>query len=224
MLTGLVALALFKRGRRNVAATTVSHALIEEYADAVAIHGVGSSQAQAIRELHAQNTEFLAFANSMDRLKCSPITAKNTPSRRPTKLPEDRARFIAAFLKHAFRERTAISVFCHKDKPFPEIHSGGKVDEIHVSGSGDEWQVILSLNHYVWFVDGHVDIELERDMPMLRVSSEAPCGAKIQLVFIPEGGYGPMDTPPGENRSYYDLWLEARRALDRYEYFEFVGS
>lgn len=131
-------------------------------------------------------------------------------------MPEDRARFIAAFLKRAFLGRTAISIFCHEDKPFPDVHAGGEIEGINVYGSGDDWKLTFVLNHYVFFVDGDVDIELESNAPMLRVSSAAPCGAKIQLVFMPEGGYGPIPD--------YDLWVKSRRALDDCEYFEFAGD
>ncbi len=135
-------------------------------------------------------------------------------------MPKDRAMFIAAFLKHAFRGRTAISVFCHEDKPFPDIHVGGTVEGIDVYGSGDDWRLTFSLNHYMFFVDGHVDIEMERDAPMLRVASAAPAGARIQLVFMPEGGYSPIpdSSPPGSSRDDYDMWAKARRALDDHEY------
>ncbi len=128
-------------------------------------------------------------------------------------MPEDRARFVAAFLARAFRGRKTTSIFCHEDKPFPDIRAGGEIKDIQVAGSGEDYRLTISLNHYVWFLDGHVDIELERDAPMLRVESFAPCGATIRLVFMPSDGYG-MDTDD------YDLWAKSRRALDREEYFD----
>lgn len=124
-------------------------------------------------------------------------------------MPEDRARFIAAFLERAFRGKTT-SIFCHEDRPFPDIRAGGKVEDVRVTGSGEDSRLTLSLNHYVWFVDGYVDIELERDATMLRVETFAPCGAAIRLVFMPEGDL---------NGREYELWSKMRRALDREEYF-----
>ena len=126
-------------------------------------------------------------------------------------MPEERARFIVAFLKRAFRNRTAISIFCHEDRSFPDIRAGGKVEDAKVYESGKGWGVTFDLNHYIWFMDGDVDIELERITPMLRVETFTPSGAAIRLVFKLEGGY----------RDDYELWAKARRALDREEYFEF---
>ncbi len=49
--------------------TISDHALIEEYSDTVAKHGVGSTQTQAMRDSNAGNTEFMAFTDSIDRVK-----------------------------------------------------------------------------------------------------------------------------------------------------------
>lgn len=48
---------------------TLDRALIEEYCDAVVKHGVGSPQAQAVRDSNVGNARFVAFADSMDRVK-----------------------------------------------------------------------------------------------------------------------------------------------------------
>lgn len=134
-------------------------------------------------------------------------------------MPECRAKFIAAFLECAFRNRSVISVFCHEDRTFPDIQSGQMAaqnfKDIKAYGTGKEWRVTFSLNDRIWFVDGDVDIEMGKDAPMLRVASAAPCGAAIRMTFMPESGYGV---------ECYDLWATARLALIRREYFDFART
>ena len=45
--------------------------VIREYANAVSKHGVGSAQANAVRKKHADDQEFLAYADALDRLKAA---------------------------------------------------------------------------------------------------------------------------------------------------------
>lgn len=47
----------------------LDHTLIEEYCDALAKYGVNSLQAQAVRDSNAGDTEFVAFADSIDKVK-----------------------------------------------------------------------------------------------------------------------------------------------------------
>lgn len=47
----------------------LDHTLIEEYCDALAKYGVDSSQAQAVRGANTGNTEFVSFADSIDKVK-----------------------------------------------------------------------------------------------------------------------------------------------------------
>ena len=56
--------------RRNVESATLQK-VIREYANAVSKHGVGSSQADAVRARHADDQEFLAYADAFDRLKAA---------------------------------------------------------------------------------------------------------------------------------------------------------
>jgi len=45
------------------------HRLVSEYSNAVGANGPGSPQALAIREAHADDREFLEYANALDRIK-----------------------------------------------------------------------------------------------------------------------------------------------------------
>lgn len=47
----------------------LDHTLIEEYCDALAIHGVDSPQAQAVRDANSGNAKFVSFADSIDKVK-----------------------------------------------------------------------------------------------------------------------------------------------------------
>ena len=47
----------------------LDHTLIEEYCDALAQHGVDSPQAREVRESNPGNAEFVAFADSIDKVK-----------------------------------------------------------------------------------------------------------------------------------------------------------
>ncbi len=47
----------------------LDHTLIEEYCDALAKYGVGSPQARAVRNSNAGNTDFVGFADSIDKVK-----------------------------------------------------------------------------------------------------------------------------------------------------------
>ena len=45
------------------------HQMIAEYSDAVAQNGIASVEAKAIRDRNASNKEFLAYADSVDKLR-----------------------------------------------------------------------------------------------------------------------------------------------------------
>jgi hypothetical protein len=47
----------------------LDHTLIEDYCDTVAIYGIDSPQSQAVRDVNSGNTEFVSFADSIDRVK-----------------------------------------------------------------------------------------------------------------------------------------------------------
>jgi hypothetical protein len=46
--------------------------LVSEYSNAVGANGPDSPQAKAIREAHADDREFLAYANAVDRIPWQP--------------------------------------------------------------------------------------------------------------------------------------------------------
>lgn len=46
--------------------------LVSEYSNAVGANGPGSSEALAIREAHADDREFITYANAVDRLPRCP--------------------------------------------------------------------------------------------------------------------------------------------------------
>lgn len=47
----------------------IGHDLTAEYSDAIALHGPHSSEAKTVRDAHVDDADFLAFADSIDRIK-----------------------------------------------------------------------------------------------------------------------------------------------------------
>jgi len=45
--------------------------MLGEYSDAVAIHGLGSKEAENVRRKYVSNKEFICLANTLDKVKCA---------------------------------------------------------------------------------------------------------------------------------------------------------
>ena len=58
-------------------------AALQNYADAISQHGVGSSQAQAVRAAHEDDAEFVEYADAFDRLQANLRARADTPQPTP---------------------------------------------------------------------------------------------------------------------------------------------